>query len=190
MLTRYKLPSVDIDQLIAAQQKNLEAVAEANRVAVEGVQALGKRQVEVLQETMKETSEAVSSLSKAGSPAELAAKEAELAKSAFEKSVATMREMAEILVKSSQEATDKIKPLLAASLEEICSLGSSTKTTVPSPIASGRLPGRPLVSCPGCHGTGIRFEKKLGLQSMILANVPTIIPQPAPAAFGRNGSDR
>ena len=46
-------------------------------------------------ETMKEASEAVSSLSKAGSPAELAAKEAELGKSAFEKSVATMREMAE-----------------------------------------------------------------------------------------------
>ena len=39
MLTQYKLPSVDIDQLIAAQQKNIEAVAEANRVAVEGMQA-------------------------------------------------------------------------------------------------------------------------------------------------------
>jgi hypothetical protein len=34
MLTQYKLPSVDIDKLIAAQQKNLEAVAEANRAAV------------------------------------------------------------------------------------------------------------------------------------------------------------
>ena len=127
MLTQYKLPSVDIDKLIAAQQKNVEAVAEANRVAVEGVQALAKRQVEVLQATMKETSEAVSSLSKAGSPAELAAKEAELAKSAFEKSVATMREMAEILVKSSREATDKINARITATLDEIRSLGSSTK---------------------------------------------------------------
>jgi len=127
MLTQYKLPGLDIDKLIAAQQKNLEAVAEANRVAVEGIQALAKRQVEVLQETMKEASEAVSSLSKAGSPAELAAKEAELAKSAFEKSVATMREMAEILVKSSQEATDKINARVAASLEQIRSLGASTK---------------------------------------------------------------
>ena len=127
MLTQYKLPSVDIDKLIAAQQKNIEAVAEANRVAVEGVQALARRQVEVLQETMKEASEAVSSLSKAGSPAELAAKEAELGKSAFEKSVATMREMAEILVKSSQEATNKINARVAASLEEIRSLGSSAK---------------------------------------------------------------
>jgi phasin family protein len=127
MLTQYKLPSVDIDQLIAAQQKNIEAVAEANRVAVEGVQALARRQAEVLQETMKEASEAVSSLSKAGSPAELAAKEAELGKSAFEKSVAIMREMAEILVKSSQEATDKINARVAASLEQIRSLGASTK---------------------------------------------------------------
>ena len=127
MLTQYKLPSVDIDKLIAAQQKNIEAVAEANRVAVDGIQALARRQVEVLQETMKEASQAVSSLSKAGSPAELAAKEAELGTSAFEKSVATMREMAEILVKSSQEATDKINARVAASLDEIRSLGSPAK---------------------------------------------------------------
>jgi hypothetical protein len=52
MLTQYKLPGVDIGKLIAAQQRNLEAVAEANRV-VEGIQALAKRQVEVVQETMK-----------------------------------------------------------------------------------------------------------------------------------------
>jgi phasin family protein len=127
MLTQYKLPGLDIDKLIAAQQKNLEAVAEANRVVIEGIQALAKRQVEVVQETMKEASEVVSSLSKAGSPAEFAAKEAELGKSAFEKSVATMREMAEILVKSSQEATDKINARVTATLEEIRSLGSATK---------------------------------------------------------------
>ena len=68
MLAQCKLPSVDIDKLIA----DIEAVAEANRVAVEGIQALARRQVDVLQETMKEASEAVSSLSKAGSPGELA----------------------------------------------------------------------------------------------------------------------
>ena len=127
MLRQYKLPSVDIEKLIAAQQKNIEAVAEANRLAVEGIQTLAKRQVEVLQETMKEASEAVSSLRTAGSPAELAAKEAELGKNAFEKSVATMREMAEILLKSSREATDRINTRFTATLDEIRSLGSSTK---------------------------------------------------------------
>ena len=76
---------------------------------------------------MKEAPEAVSSLSRAGSPGELATKETELGKSAFEKSVATMREMAEILVKSSQEATDKINARITATVEEIRSLGSSTK---------------------------------------------------------------
>jgi len=136
MLAQCKLPSVDIDKLIAAQQKNIAAVSEANRVAVEGVQALARRQVEVLQETMKEASEAVSSLSKARSPAELAAKEAELGKSAFEKSVATMREMAEILVKSSQEATNKINARVAASLDEIRSLGSSRNSKRPSARAA------------------------------------------------------
>ena len=99
-------------------------------------------------------------MSKAGSPAELAAKEAELAKSAFEKSVATMREMAEILVKSSQEATDKIKRAPCRLSRGNLQPGVVDEVRrCPRQIASGRLPGRPLVSCPGCHGTGIRFEK-------------------------------
>lgn len=127
MLSQYKLPGVDIDGLIAAQKKNLEAVAEANRVVVEGLQALAKRQTEAVEETMKEASEAVRSLSAAGSAAELAAKEAELGRSAFEKSVATMQEMAEILARSSREASDKINDRVVATLEEIRGLGRSTK---------------------------------------------------------------
>ena len=118
--------------------KNIEAVAEANRVAVEGMQALARRQVEVLQETMKEASEAVSSLSKAGSPGELAAKEAELGKSAFEKSVATMREMAEILVKSSQRrpirSTRALPPLSTRS----AACGRRRSRRCPREVASGR----------------------------------------------------
>jgi phasin family protein len=40
-------------------------------------------------------------------------------KTAFEKSVATMREMAEIMTRSSQEATKTINARITATLEEI-----------------------------------------------------------------------
>jgi phasin family protein len=122
MLKQYKLPGVDVDALVASQKKNVEAVVNANRIAIEGMQAMAKRQAEVFQEAMKEATQAVGSLSKATSPQDLAAKQTELMKTAFEKSVATMRELAEILTKSSQEATKTINARITASLEEIRNL--------------------------------------------------------------------
>ena len=68
ILKQYKLPGVDVDAIVASQKKNLEALTSANRVAIEGLQAVAKRQAEILQETMNEASKAVDSLSKAGSP--------------------------------------------------------------------------------------------------------------------------
>lgn len=119
MLKQYKLPGVDIDSLVGSQKKNVEAVIAANRIAVEGMQAVAKRQAELFQDAMKEAQQAIGSISKASSPQDLATKQTELMKTAFEKSIATMREMAEILTKSSQEATKTINARMTATLEEI-----------------------------------------------------------------------
>ena len=59
LLKQYKLPGVDVDAIVASQKKNLEALTSANRVAIEGLQAVAKRQAEILQETMNEASKAV-----------------------------------------------------------------------------------------------------------------------------------
>lgn len=119
MLKQYKLPGVDVDSIVASQKKNLEALTSANRVAIEGLQAVVKRQAEILQETMNEASKAVDQLSKAGSPPEVAAKQAELAKDAFERALGNMRELAEMVAKANQEATNTINARISASLDEM-----------------------------------------------------------------------
>ena len=119
MLKQYNLPGVDMDALMASQKKNLEALTQANRVALEGLQAVAKRQAEILQETMNEASKAVDVLSKAGSPSEVAAKQAELAKDAFERALSNMRELAELVAKSNEEATSTINARISATLDEI-----------------------------------------------------------------------
>ncbi|HSO42387.1 MAG: phasin family protein [Rhodospirillales bacterium] len=119
MLKQYNLPGVDMDALMASQKKNLEALTQANRVALEGLQAVAKRQAEILQETMNEASKAVDVLSKAGSPSEVAAKQAELAKDAFERALSNMRELAEMVAKSNEEATSTINARISATLDEI-----------------------------------------------------------------------
>ena len=121
------MPGVDMDAVVASQRKNVEALTSANRVAFEGVQAVAKRQAEILQETMTEVSGAIDQLSKAGSPQEAAARQADLAKEAFEKALSNMRELAEMVAKSNEEATQAINARISESLDEIKGLVLSLK---------------------------------------------------------------
>jgi phasin family protein len=119
MLKGYKLPGVDLDSIVASQRKNVEALTAANRVAFEGMQAFARRQTEMLQETMSETTKAIDAIAKAGSPPEAAAKQVELTKNAFEKSLSNMRELAEMVSKASQDAATTISGRVSESLDEI-----------------------------------------------------------------------
>jgi phasin family protein len=119
MVKQYKLPGVDMDALVASHRKNIEALTTANRVAFEGMQAIAKRQAEILQETMNEATKALDAISKSSSPPEAAAKQAEIAKEAFEKALANMRELAEMVSKSREEATAAINGRISESLDEI-----------------------------------------------------------------------
>ena len=118
MMKNYKMPGVDVDAVVANQRKNVEALTSANRVALEGMQAVIKRQVEIVQETMNEATKAFDSVAKAGSPPEAAAKQAELAKTAFERALSNGRELAEMVSKAQQEATNAINTRIAESLDE------------------------------------------------------------------------
>ena len=68
---------------------------------------------------MNEASRAVDQLSKTGSPPEITAKQAELTKNAFERALANMRELAEMVSKANQEATNTVNTRISASLDEI-----------------------------------------------------------------------
>ena len=122
MVGDFKLPGVDMESLLAAQRKNIEALTAANRLALEGVQAVAQRQAEILRQTMEETSKMVSDLMAAGTPEDRVAKQADLMKSAFEKALANMRELAEMIAKSNTEAAEVISKRVSENLEEIKSM--------------------------------------------------------------------
>ena len=118
-LKDYRLPGIDFDGVVASQRKNVEALANASRAAFEGTQAVAKRQAEILQETMNQTAKSFATLGQAGSPSEIAAKQAELAREAFEKAVANMRELAEMVTKAQQGAIDTMSGRISQSLDEL-----------------------------------------------------------------------
>src|ERR1700722_19448604 len=76
-----KLPALpDIEVVLATHRRNLEALSEANRVALEGAQAVARRHMEIMQATMTGLSETLKDLSASDTPAVRAAKQADLLK--------------------------------------------------------------------------------------------------------------
>lgn len=127
MAEQYKVPGVDVDAIIASQQKNVEAITTANKTALEGLQAVASRQAELLQQSMEAASQAVQSLSSSGTPQDAAAKQAELLKSAYEKALSDMKEISEMVAKSNAEAAEAINARITESLEEIKAIALKAK---------------------------------------------------------------
>ena len=49
MFSEFKIPGFDMQALVATQRRNIEAVTAANQLAVEGVQAVMRRQTEIIE---------------------------------------------------------------------------------------------------------------------------------------------
>ncbi|MFN3233288.1 MAG: phasin family protein [Alphaproteobacteria bacterium] len=97
------MPSVDMDSIMKSGQANMDAVTEAGRIAVEGMQTLASRQQEMLTEAFTDFQESAKGIT-SGDASEMMSKPVEVARERFEKSVANFRELAEIAGKSQTEA--------------------------------------------------------------------------------------
>ena len=119
MMSDFKVPGVDMDAVLQSQRKNIEALTAANQLAMEGVQAVASRQMEILRQTMEETASTVQGMMSAGTPEEGVVKQADLVKTAFEQALINMKEMAEMIAKSNYDAADVISKRISANLDEI-----------------------------------------------------------------------
>src|SRR3712207_7725064 len=88
MLADFRLPGMpDMEALAAAQRRNLEALSQANRVALEGAQAVARRHMEILQQSMSEMTDAMRQLTSQEPPQDKASRQAEMMKWAYERAV-------------------------------------------------------------------------------------------------------
>ena len=110
--------SFDVEAVMAAQRKNLEALTQANQLAVQGFQELAKRQVEFARSAMDEASTMVRGWSETGTAEERLQKQAAFAKQALEKSVESARELFELAGKTQTEAFEVLNKRFTESLDE------------------------------------------------------------------------
>ena len=127
IFSEFKIPGFDMQSLVATQRRNIEAVSHANQLAVEGVQAVMRRQGEILRQMVEESSSALKDMMAAGAPEAKIAQQTELVKSSFEKALGNLRELTEMVAKSNTEAADVLTKRIGESLTELKSSLQRTK---------------------------------------------------------------
>ncbi len=123
MLARMQLPAMpDMDAILGAHRKNLETLTAANRVALEGAQAVARRNMEIMQQTMSELSDTVRAMATMDAPQAKAAKHAELLKLAYERAVSNLKEIGDLIQKSNSEALGLINSRFTEAMDEVKTL--------------------------------------------------------------------
>ena len=116
---RYNVPGFDVNAVLETQRRNVEAFTAYNQAATEGVQALAKRQSEILEQTLDAGKKAFAKLGKAGSPQDAAAQQVQTAKEVFEKAIANAEELSALVAKTNAETAEVITARIAEGLDEI-----------------------------------------------------------------------
>jgi phasin family protein len=114
----FRLPGLDVEAIVATQRKNLEALTEANKLAIEGVRALAQRQAEIAQQAFADASALFHAWTQPGAPEDRLAKNADVAKQAFEKGLADARELSELTAKASTDVVSVITRRVSESFDE------------------------------------------------------------------------
>ena len=128
MFSEMKFPAMpDMESFLQAHRRNMETLSAANRVALEGAQTVAKRHMEIVQQTMQEMTETIRDLSVAESPQARAAKQADLIKHAYEKAVANMRELADLIQRSNGEALNMLNKRFAEAMDEVKAMAEKAR---------------------------------------------------------------
>jgi phasin family protein len=126
MFGQMKLPvGLDSSVLMGAHRRNIEALTAANRIALEGAQAVARRHFEIMQQTAGELTEALRELASGEAPQAKAAAQAEMLKRAYERAVANSKELAELIQRSNSEAIGALNARFGEAMEEIRALVAS-----------------------------------------------------------------
>lgn len=113
MLERFRVPGVDLTALAESGRKDMEALVEANKAAYQGLQALARKQTEMLTEAMGKIQDAAQ---RAAGPGK---NPSDLARDAYHKTLTDMKELADIVRTSQAEALTKVTDRAIEHLQEL-----------------------------------------------------------------------
>jgi phasin family protein len=113
------LPKLNVDELLQAQKKNIDALSESAKVAAEGAQSVAQKQREVLEAGLREAATLARQYKPLGQVHENIALQSEFARKVFEITVQGAQESASTARQSTAEAVKIVRDRVKESLEEI-----------------------------------------------------------------------
>ena len=115
LIEQFKLPGIDLNALMEARRKDIDALAAANRTALEGIQSLNQKQAEILRATMDQ----LQSIVKTAAGSATSASTGEIVQQALQKAFLSMRELAEVAYKSQSDAFAVVSQRARENIQEV-----------------------------------------------------------------------
>ncbi len=122
----FEMPSlkgIDADAIVAAQQRNIDAMGSASNILVDGARAFGERQTAIMQARMdalaKRTEAAL-----AGPKFTDLGTSVELIKQSYAQAVADTRELLDIVAKAQTDALNVVNTCMMTNLDEMKKLAA------------------------------------------------------------------
>lgn len=116
IMEQMKVPNIDLQGIMEARRKDIEAIVKANEVALSGIKSVADKQAEILQTVLGELGTKLKSMAQDGSPS---AKATEMAQQTVEKALGAMRALAEANGQSQAQVLDVINTRVQQSIDEI-----------------------------------------------------------------------
>jgi len=131
LMGEFKFPAFDVDAVMAAHRRNIEVLSQANKLALEGAQAIARRNFEIMQGAMAEAGEALRALTTNEAPQAKAARQAELLKVSYEKAVANLKEIADMIQKANAETVGLLQKRVGEALDEVKVMVEKASASMP-----------------------------------------------------------
>ncbi|HRQ61665.1 MAG TPA: phasin family protein, partial [Alphaproteobacteria bacterium] len=93
LFDQFQASPFDLKAIMEAQRKNVQAFTDAQQVAMDSLQALAQRQTEIISQIVEDQSLVAKELMGEGTPESKIAKNADLFKKIYERTVGNVREL-------------------------------------------------------------------------------------------------
>lgn len=117
MMLDFKVPGLDMSPIIESQRKDMEALAESNKVTYEAMQAMAQKQSEILTRTMQGIQDFAQA--QAGGAGLIDPGKQEMIRVAYQTALTDMKDLAEMARKSQVDALATITQRATEHMEEI-----------------------------------------------------------------------
>ena len=116
------LPGLDMQKLLDARRKDIEALTAANRIAFESMQTLAQKQADILRRSLEQLQSNAQQAMSGGNAMASAAKQSELAQKALQQAMDNVREITEAGHKAQTQAFEVITKRIQENMAEMLTL--------------------------------------------------------------------